>query len=210
MTAQATETPVSGLQDLIRERQPERDLWIAVEARIARPRRRRRNDSNVLPYAMAASVCLALLTGVLLYPQRPEPRAVEPVQMVSAASTSANQFSSDAEYRPYGNRDTAASTGLSPRTLRTLRSESLDNAPVLVAERADAGSFLKATYDGSGRNVHGQQAILRANLRLVSQAEREVRRALRSDPDSASLQSLLAVAQEKRAQLNTLLIHEQD
>lgn len=208
MTAQDTETPVAGLQDLARERQPERDLWIGVEARISRPQRRRRSDSNVLPYAAAASVCLALLTGLLLYPQQPESSAVEPVQATQLAS--ANQPSSHSAYRPYGNRYSTDSNGLSPRTLRTLRSESLDNAPVLVAERADAGSLMKATYAGGSRSAHGQQAILRANLRLVSQAEREVRRALRSDPDSASLQSLLAVAQEKRAQLNTLLIHEQD
>lgn len=206
MTAQDTETPVAGLQDLARERQPERDLWIGVEARIRRPQHRR-SRPNVLPYAAAASVCLALLTGLLLYPQQPEPSAVEPTQGMEIAS--ANQTASHPAYQPYGNRYSTDSNGLSPRTLRTLRSESLDNAPVLVAERADAGSLMKATYGGS-RSAHGQQAILRANLRLVSQAEREVRRALRSDPDSASLQSLLAVAQEKRAQLNTLLIHEQD
>lgn len=208
MTPQDTETPVSGLRDLARERQPERDLWIGVEARINRPQLHRRRQPSVLPYAAAASVCLALLTGFLLYPQQPEPSAVETVQATELAS--ASQPSSYPEYRPYANRDSKVSTGLSPRTLRTLRSESLDNAPVLVAERADAGGLMKATYDGSGRNAHGQQAILRANLRLVSQAEREVRRALRSDPDSASLQRLLAVAEEKRAQLNTLLIHEQD
>lgn len=205
MTSEDTETPVTGLQDLLRERQPARDLWIGIEARINRPQRRR---PSVLPYAAAASVCLALLTGLLLYPQAQQQSAIEPARPRQVAN--ANQPSSQTEYRPYGNRYSTASTVLSPRTLRALRTESLDNAPVLVAERADAGSLLKATYAGSGRNVHGQQAILRANLRLVSQAEREVRRALKSDPDSASLQSLLAVAQEKRAQLNTLLIHEQD
>lgn len=205
MTAQDTENPVDALQDLARERQPARDLWIGIEARISRPQRR---QPSVLPYAAAASVCLALLTGLLLYPQAQQQSAVAPVQTAELAVTA--QPNSHAQYLPYGNRYSTASTGLSPRTLRTLRSESRDNAPVLVAERADTGGLLKATFDGGSRNVHGQQAILRANLRLVSQAEREVRRALKSDPDSASLQSLLAVAQEKRAQLNTLLIHEQE
>lgn len=209
MNPQPQETPVPGLDTLARERQPSRDLWAGIEARIAQPARHRRREPAVWPYALAASVCLAVLTGVLLRGQPPAPRETSALQTAQRAPEPVMRY----DNHPYSNTsdESSAAAELSPRTLRMLRSESLDNASALVAERAEASGFMKATYSASsGRNARGQQAILRANLKLVSQAEREVRRALKTDPDSTSLQSLLVVAQEKRAVLTALLVHEQD
>ncbi len=207
--AEPPEAPVPGLDRLTRERQPGRDLWAGIEPRLNKPAARRRSNPSAWPYALAASVCLALLTGVLLRSQPPAASAAAGAQTASAEPASAAFLHGSS---PYSNRDGQSSlAALSPRTLRMLRSESLDNAPALVAERAGGSGLLKATYSaGSGRSSHSQQAILRANLKLVSQAEREVRRALKADPDSASLNRLLAVAQEKRAVLTALLVHEQD
>jgi len=205
---EAMESPVAGLEQLSRERQPSRDLWAGIESRIAKPTVRRR-DPSLWPYGLAASICIALLAGVLL---RAQPSLSGPTVPVAAIVPGQPAARADGSH-PYSNHDEPSRglAALSPRTLRMLRSESLDNAPALVAERAEASGLMKATYSGhEGRNAHGQQAILRANLRLVSQAEREVRRALKSDPDSPSLNSLLAVAQQKRDLLTTMLVHEQD
>ncbi len=209
MNPQQQETPVPGLEALVRERPPSRDLWAGIEARITQPARRRHREPAVWPYALAASVCLAVLTGVLLRGQPPAPHEPSTVQSAQRELEPAARY----ESHPYSNSsdESLAAAGLSPRTVRMLRSESLDNASALVAERAETSGFMKATYSASsGRNARGQQAILRANLKMVSQAEREVRRALKTDPDSTSLQSLLVVAQEKRAVLTALLVHEQD
>ncbi len=195
-------------QDLPRERLPQRDLWSGIESRIAPTASRRR---PVWPMALAASVCVTVLLGALLRmpsPSTPAPEVVGPVaanteETVIASST--NAYTN----RPYSNRASDVPSGISARALRTLRSESLDNAPAMVAQRADASGLMKASYP-RGLKAHSQEAILRANLQLVSQAEREVRRALAQDPESETLQDLLAAAAEKRALLTAMLVHEQD
>lgn len=210
MNAQQHEAPVPGLDALARERLPSRDLWTGIEARIQKPVARRR-ASPVWPYGLAASLSVAVLAGALLReysPLDPQASGLSPMATVVAQSADSAPVKT-----PYSNRDGQArgSSLLSARTLRTLRSESLDDAPVLVAERAEANGFMKANYAAGGsQHPHSQQAILRANLRLVSQAEREVRRALRADPESASLKSLLAVAQQKRELITAMLVHESD
>ncbi len=215
--AAAFETPVIGFDALPRERQPARDLWPQIEARIAltvRPQSAAR-----WPYALAAGLSAALLTGVLVRgePSAPQATAIAaataPAAARSAESAAAGRETLPAVALPYSNLAHRAQTlTLSPRTLRLLRSESLDGAPALVAERAGAlgeTGLTKTTFAGGG-NGDGQRAILRANLKLVAQAEREVRRALLSDPESASLQRLLGVAEARRAQLTQLLVHAQD
>lgn len=205
---------LSSLDGLVRERLPQRDLWAGIEARISPPQVAASRRSWLGVYALAASISVAMLAGVLLREHSPvDPRASGMPLATEVAASESAAASSTFDNHPYSNRDgqPSATPTLSPRTLRMLRSESLDNAPALVAERAEASGLLKATYStGSGHNPHSQQAILRANLKLVSQAEREVRRALRIDPESASLQGLLKVAEEKRAALTNLLVHEPD
>ena len=203
---QQDEGSIQALDGLARERQPGRDLWAGIETRISPPQRLATRRSWLGVYALAASVSAAVLAGVLLRGQPPaEPQAVStPPTMVAALP--AEPLTG---LRPYSSSET--SPRISARTLRTLRSESRDNAPSLVAERAEASGLMKATYAaGREHGASGQQAILRAHLKLVAQAEREVRRALAHDPQSASLQSLLTVAQEKRATLTNLLVHEPD
>lgn len=207
-----SEGRLPGLDALARERLPARDLWVGIEARISTPQAVASRPSQWRAYALAASVSVAVLAGVLLREQSPaDPRASGMPELTVAALPAEPSTAQT----PYSHVEGMArsSAALSARALRTLRSESLDNAPAMVAERADGSSgLLKATYSaaGIGRNSHSQQAILRANLKLVSQAEREVRRALRSDPESASLQGLLKVAEDKRAVLTSLLVHEPD
>lgn len=202
MNAQQQEAPVPGLETLARERQPHLDLWAGIEARIQKPVAHRRHNS-VWPYGLAASLSVAVLAGVLLRDYSPVDPQASPAPAEIEVSTLPT---------PYSNHDGEArgSALLSARTRRTLRSESLDDAPAMVAQRADAEGLMKATYSSGNPAPHGQQAILRAHLRLVSQAEREVRRALRVDPESASLKRLLDVAQQRREQLTALLVHEPD
>lgn len=199
--------PVPGLDQLARERLPARDLWAGIEARIhpaQAPRRRRAIEG--WSYALAASICAAVIVGGLL--RQPSSQMVateEPVAETTASQTVASRG------MPYSNRDgsSAARDAGTSRTLRTLRAESLDNAPALVAQRAEGSGLMKANLSRSNR-AHSQETILRANLKLVSQAEREVRRALREDPESETLQNLLDAAENRRAELTAMLVHEQD
>ena len=207
---QSEEGRFAGLDTLLRERLPARDLWAGIEARMNAQQAVQSRRSRLGLYALAASVSVAVLAGVLLHEHSPVDHRASGLPTMAVATLPADVSTG---LTPYSNIEDVerSSTAISARALRTLRSESLDNAPALVAERADGSGLMKATYSAStGRSAHSQQAILRANLKLVSQAEREVRRALRSDPESASLQRLLNVAQDKRAALTNLLVHEQD
>jgi hypothetical protein len=52
---------------------------------------------------------------------------------------------------------------------------------------------------------HDSRAIVQANLSIVRQAERELRRALDDNPDSATLRSLLASTENRQRALSALL-----
>jgi len=194
-------SPVPGLDTLARERLPERDLWAGIEARMQRPVARRRSPL-VWPYALAASLSAAVLAGVLLRPVPPQTAAIV------AAATAPPALSHST---PYSNENSAASDTAPERASRSLRSESLDNASVMVAERAGNAGLRKATFSKAGTmGAYPHEAILRANLRLATQAEREVRRALRSDPDSEALKNLLSATQAQQLRMTALLLHGQD
>lgn len=200
------EDRLKSLDGLARERLPERDLWAGIEARISPPQVMASRRSWLGGYALAASVSAAVLAGVLLREHSPVDPQASGIAAVTVVALPAEPATGQT---PYSNVE--SSPLISARALRTLRSESRDNAPMLVAERAEASGLMKATYAaGKSHGAQGQRAILRAHLKLVAQAEREVRRALEHDPQSSSLQSLLLVAQEKRATLTNLLIHEPD
>lgn len=203
----ACEGPVPGLDTLQREREPSRDLWAGIERRIAAPQRRR--EPSLWPYGLAASLVAALATGVLL--RLPETPVSAGTAVTGAAPARPEGWASTVvaqRNKPYDHREGEALESSTPRSLRLLRSESLDNAPALVAQRAESpdSGLMKTTYSAGGHG--GQQAILRANLKLATQAEREVRRALKSDPDSQSLKRLLVSAQQQRELITTLLIHD--
>lgn len=53
--------------------------------------------------------------------------------------------------------------------------------------------------------THDSRAIVQANLSIVRQAARELRRALETDPDSTALRSLLASTENRQRALSALL-----
>jgi hypothetical protein len=69
-----------------------------------------------------------------------------------------------------------------------------------AAQTGDPGSAGRALpLDDDSR------AIVKANLALVRQAERQLRQALRNDPDSPALRSLLASTEQHQNHLSKLL-----
>ena len=52
---------------------------------------------------------------------------------------------------------------------------------------------------------HDSRAIVQANLSIVRQSERQLRQALRQDPESATLRSLLASTENRQRALSALL-----
>ena len=53
--------------------------------------------------------------------------------------------------------------------------------------------------------VPGSRALVKANLQLSRASEQEIRRALKQDPDSASLQRLLTTTETRSRELRRLL-----
>ncbi|TAJ52638.1 MAG: hypothetical protein EPN60_06210 [Nevskiaceae bacterium] len=202
--------PVAGLEQLARERLPERDLWSGIEARLP-PRRRR---SPVWAYGLAASLCVASLVGLILRSPTPVPE-VSPVAGLPAPnedSAPAASTGNGAVWQPPRGELMASL----PRQMRSLRTETWeglpgsyglepDNGLVSVGYRAN-GRFAARSYKAGGH----QRGLLRANLKMVSQAERELKRALRLDPESESLQDLLAAAEAQRRSLQGLYDSEHD
>lgn len=205
---QQDEGRLVSLDGLVRERLPARDLWAGIEARIQPVQASTQRQRPLWAYALAASLSAAVLTGALLR-MPPDASPESPVMTAQAEPDAEPSPAPGSRVKaPYSNRD-GEPRPPATRSLHTLRSESLDNAPALVAERAGASGLMRASL-ARGSRGHSQEALLRANLKLVSQAEREVRRALKQDPESEALQSLLEAAQGQRAQLTAMLVHEQD
>jgi len=200
------EAPVPGLDQLVRERLPERDLWAGIEARLP-PRRRR---TAPWTYALAASVCVATIAGLLLRsPDAPE--AVAAVQVASLDNGALSEQAGGAVWEP-SNREPAERL---PRQVRTLRTESWDGLPddmgvpdsglVSVGYRPSSRFAARPVRTGGH-----QRTLMRANLKLIAQAERELRRALREDPESESLRDLLSAAESQRDALQGLISAEHD
>ncbi len=210
------DSPVQSLQTLARERLPSRELWPGIEQRIAQRQElsaARRRWLSASAYGLAASVVAAVLAGLIWSAPQPITAWVATLPVPGAVTSEPEPAAVASTSTPYSNPEMQAhgSSLLSTRVVRTLRSESLDNAPAMVAERADRSALLKASYAGSdSATARPQNATLRAKIRLVRQAEREVQRALRIDPESASLKSLLAAAQQKRERLVAKLAQGQD
>jgi hypothetical protein len=77
-----------------------------------------------------------------------------------------------------------------------------------VARLPSAGSSLAGTQVVASLDqpmTTDSRAIVKANIAMVRQAEREVRKALEQDPDSTSLRTLLASAQNQQRALRALL-----
>ncbi len=81
-------------------------------------------------------------------------------------------------------------------------------AAVFTVTLRDAGEGGKASPMAMAAAPHltdDSRAIVQANLSLVRQAEREVRQALRQNPNSPTLRSLLASAENRQRALSALL-----
>lgn len=195
------EGPVPGLERLARERLPPHDLWAGIESRL-KPRPRR---SAPWAYALAASLCVATVTGLLLRSPDAPPASTEALPPQLASLDAGTTPMSWAE--PTGDR-------LPPKA-RQLRAESWEEFPDELAEQ-DSGLVTvgyRASSRYAARPVRAggpQRNLLRANLKLVTQAERELRRALREDPESQSLRDLLSAAEAKREALQGLISNEHD
>ena len=190
--------PVPGLQDLARERLPERDLWSGIESRLApRPRR-----STPWIYGLAASVCIATVAGLLL--RRPD-AAPEPQPVEVAALSAAGEAAWGTPAEPVATR--------MPRPMRTLRNESLSEPPEPGADDGLVSVGYRPYGRGAARPVRSgghQRTLMRANLKMINQAERELRRALREDPESESLKNLLSAAESQRESLQGLISDDTD
>lgn len=83
-------------------------------------------------------------------------------------------------------------------------------ASVFTITLRDLGKGLP-TYDvgrhsyAAGQMTDDSRAIVEANLSLVRQAERQLRQALRQQPDSPALRSLLASAENRQRALSAML-----
>ncbi len=96
-------------------------------------------------------------------------------------------------------------------TLGVLRQAPPDVAP--IAAPAELASVAPATQRSVGQVNPQRQALLKANLAIVKDAEGQLKQALEQDPDSASLRRLLVAMQQQRGDLKTQLardVHEQN
>lgn len=188
------ERPVA-LDGVRLHRMPDRDLWPGIAERLSPRRRKRPVQERWLSVALAASLVLTVLVGVSLRPAAPVKVAADDAGMpVSPAPMPATDWN-DVESR---------GVQISQRSLRTLRGQ----WPETLPDEESRQGLMKANYhpaDAVGMQGRAGQNYLRAHLRLVEQAEREVRRALRQQPESAGLQELLATAEQQRERLSLLL-----
>ncbi len=78
-------------------------------------------------------------------------------------------------------------------------------APPAVAAAQLAEAHAAAIRDVVNRPLHGEtRALVRANLKIVNNAEEQLKRALAEDPDGEYLKSLLASARSQQTQLAAL------
>jgi hypothetical protein len=188
----------AALDALPLHRMPDRDLWPGIAARLPSRRRRRSAQERWLPAALAASLVVTALVGLTL-------RQAAPVT-IAATVPRAPTISAPTPVTDWNDIESRG-VQISQRSLRTLRGQ----WPEPSTDDDFGQGLMKATYrpqDGGGLGGHAQQGYLRAHLRLVEQAEREVRRALRQQPESAGLQELLATAEQQRARLSALIDDE--
>lgn len=134
---------ITGLRQLPMQIAPERDLWPAIEARIAQQRARRRQRWR---YAIAATA-LVSVAGVISVATRQQTRTDEAV-----AAPPAMRFAATRSLRQPENR-----------------------------------------------------ALVRANLKMVANAQAQLRQALNTDSEKAYLQRLLYSAEQQQRELHRML-----
>jgi hypothetical protein len=189
---------VPGLERLTMEREPSRDLWAGIEARLdarekgraepapaqhpafraqtTRPRRR-----SWLPMAAAASFTAAIVSLMLV--------GKLPVNI----STAGSMADPDRASQPL-----VASA--EPATTKFARSVAASAAFDGEAQAVPV-SWRSAPVELRKQN----RGLIKANLKLVDNAEAQLRRAMAEDPQSAYLQRLLVTTQGQQQNLHHLL-----
>lgn len=189
---------VPGLERLTMEREPSRDLWAGIEARLdarkegrtqpapvqqpafgakaTRPRRR-----SWLPMAAAASFMAAIVSLMLI--------GKLPVNI----STAGSMADPDGAAQPL-------IASAEPATAKLARSVAASTAFDGEAQAVPA-SWRSAPVELRKQN----RGLIKANLKLVDNAEAQLRRAMAEDPQSAYLQRLLVTTQGQQQNLHHLL-----
>lgn len=158
-----------------RDEAPERDLWPGVSARLDAPRFGRQGQiALTLPQlAMAASLLIAVASGVTWLAARPQAPAGAPQTVVLAESEPAGRVQGDVQNANFADAQFNAAVTDLEDILRSER-DRLDPRTVLVIER---------------------------NLRTIDDAIREARTALDGDPANTYLNSHLADARRRKLDL---------
>ena len=229
-----TETPaLPELAALRQPRQPANDLWPGIAARLppaalaARPTPRSRRQPRRWPAALAASLSVAVLAGLLLpqlalnlLPQSLHQRVQAAVGSFSAADFERENllaalpgFGSEApvELASAPEADSPHLAAVTPQSQHypTLRSETDDwreQRGLMHAAFRAAPAPARASHAALPYGSEGQKTLLKANLRLMRDAEREIRRALRQEPESESLQEMLTQIRQQQAAVQRLLV----
>jgi len=184
---------VPGLERLTMEREPSRDLWAGIEARLdacekgraepappqrpafgtktLRPRRR-----SWLPMAAAASFTAAIVSLMLV--------GKLPGSMADPDGASQPLVAS-----------------AEPATTKFARSVAPSAAAFDGGAQAVPASWRSAPVELRKQN----RGLIKANLKLVDNAEAQLRRAMAEDPQSAYLQRLLVTTQGQQQNLHHLL-----
>jgi hypothetical protein len=160
-------------------RAPDRDLWPAVAMRIrpARSPRRRRAPQ----WAAAASIVA--------------------VVAVVGVHTAANRYQAQAP-QARGAFDVSSDAGIGSD--RAIPSRPLQAPPALAAATLPSRSVM--LVPAAWQPLHPEtRALVRANLKIVSNAENQLQRALRQDPDDTYLRSLLATTRNQKEALRVAL-----
>jgi hypothetical protein len=170
--------PIAGLSGLSMEREPEHDLWPAIQARIranaqpVRSERVLRPQRRWLPLAAAAAIT-AVIAGLIGVRQLQTPSPDAPVTVAS----------------------TSEQIQKAPTSVAQADAPAADDGLQMVSMKAPSRDEMQ----GASR------ALIKANLKIVKSAESQLRQALASDPNDAYLQNLLLSTQTQKQHLRGLL-----
>ena len=158
-----------------REQMPDRDLWPGISSQLHAPQIRRRTQIALsLPQiAMAASLLMAVASGVTWLASRPQLPAASQQPVVLAESEPGGRIQGDVQNANFADAQFNAAVSDLEEVLRAER-DRLDPRTVLVIER---------------------------NLRTIDEAIREARLALDGDPANTYLNSHLADARRRKIDL---------
>lgn len=167
--------PIRGLAGLSMEREPEHDLWPAIQARIAQQQAGAAASPRVLqprrrwlPMTAAAAVTAVLAGLIGLRQLQQTPPAAAP-------------------------------------TVVALNPVPAADAPAARSAASPEAAMQTLAMNEAQRLQGPNRALVKANLKIVKSAEDQLRQALATDPNDQYLQSLLASAQDQKQHLRGLL-----